>query len=149
MKPKDLIKRFFGIKELVCPDVYERFGESAWQFLDARLLHTLYVIREIVGRPVIVNNWAKGGNYSQRGLRCNVCSIVREKTSLEKVYVSAHLQGKAVDFHVPGMTSEEVRRFIKEIRLQLPYPIRIERDTDGWVHIDMRNDNPSEKIVMF
>lgn len=143
------VNRFFGIKELVCKHVYDRFGEGSWQFLDERLLETLYTIRLYLDKPIIVNNWAKGGAYDERGLRCNVCPLVREKTSLEKVYISAHLQGKAVDFHVPGMTSEEVRSFIKEIRLQLPYPIRIERDTDGWVHIDMRNDNPSEKIVMF
>lgn len=141
MKPKELVKQYFGIKELVCPHVYEKFGESAWQFLDARLLHTLYVIREIVGRPVIVNNWAKGGSYSQRGLRCNVCPLVKEKTSLEKVYLSAHVQGIAVDFHVPGMTTAEVRRLIIDNQRLLPYPIRIERDTDGWIHIDLRNDN--------
>lgn len=149
MKPKDLVKQYFGIKELVCPDVYERFGESAWQFLDARLLHTLYVIREIVGRPVIVNNWAKGGSYSQRGLRCNVCPLVKEKTSLEKVYLSAHVQGIAVDFHVPGMTTAEVRRLIIDNQRLLPYPIRIERDTDGWIHIDMRNDDEKYKVVEF
>lgn len=149
MKPKELAKQYFGIKELVCPDVYERFGESAWQFLDARLLHTLYVIREIVGRPVIVNNWAKGGNYSQRGLRCNVCPLVKEKTSLEKVYLTAHLQGIAVDFHVPGMTTAEVRRLIIDNQRLLPYPIRIERDTDGWIHIDMRNDETNYKVVEF
>lgn len=149
MKPKDLVKQYFGIKELVCPDVYERFGESAWQFLDARLLHTLYVIREIVGRPVIVNNWAKGGSYSQRGLRCNVCPLVKEKTSLEKVYLTAHQQGIAVDFHVPGMTTAEVRRLIIDNQRLLPYPIRIERDTDGWIHIDLRNDDEKYKVVEF
>ena len=149
MKPKDLVKQHFGIKELVCPDVYERFGESAWQFLDARLLHTLYVIREMIDRPIIINNWAKGGSYSQRGLRCNVCPLVKEKTSLEKVYVTAHLQGIAVDFHVPGMTAAEVRRLIIDNQRLLPYPIRIERDTDGWIHIDMRNDDEKYKIVEF
>lgn len=149
MKPKDLVKQYFGIKELVCPDVYERFGENAWQFLDARLLHTLYVIREMIDRPVIVNNWAKGGSYSQRGLRCNVCPLVKEKTSLEKVYLSAHVQGVAVDFHVPGMTTAEVRRLIIDNQRLLPYPIRIERDTDGWIHIDMRNDDENFKIVEF
>lgn len=149
MKPKDLVKQYFGIKELVCPDVYERFGESAWQFLDARLLHTLYVIREMIDRPVIVNNWAKGGSYSQRGLRCNVCPLVKEKTSLEKVYLSAHVQGVAVDFHVPGMTTAEVRRLIIDNQRLLPYPIRIERDTTTWIHIDMRNDDENFKIVEF
>ncbi len=143
------IKRFFGIKELVCPHVYERFGDEAWNFLDERLLLTLHTIRLYLDKPIIVNNWAKGGSYSQRGLRCNVCPLVKEKTSLEKVYVTAHLQGKAVDFHVPGMTSEEVRRFIKEIRLQLPYPIRIERGTQGWVHIDMRASEFGDRIIFF
>lgn len=149
MKPKDLVKQYFGVKELVCPDVYERFGESAWQFLDTRLLHTLYVIREMIDRPVIVNNWAKGGSYSQRGLRCNVCPLVKEKTSLEKVYLSAHVQGVAVDFHVPGMTTAEVRRLIIDNQRLLPYPIRIERDTTTWIHIDMRNDDENFKIVEF
>lgn len=143
------VSHFFGIKELVCPHVYEHFGDEAWNFLDERLLNTLYTIRLYLDKPIIVNNWAKGGSYSQRGLRCNVCPLVKEKTSLEKVYVTAHLQGKAIDFHVPGLTSDEVRDFIVGIQRQLPYPIRIERGTQGWVHIDMRASEFYDKINFF
>lgn len=143
------VKRFFGIKELVCKHVYDRWGEDAWQFIDDRLLEVLYIIRLYLDKPIIVNNWAKGGSYSQRGLRCNVCALVREKSNLEKVYISAHLQGKGVDFHVPGLTSEQVRDFIVGIKRQLPYPIRIELDTEGWVHVDIRNSSTTEKIVFF
>lgn len=143
------VSQFFNVKELVCPHVYERFGEDSWQFLDERLLHTLFTIRLYLDKPIIVNNWAKGGSYSQRGLRCNVCPLVKEKTSLEKVYVSAHIQGKAVDFHVPGLTTEEVHDFIVGIQRQLPYPIRIERGTDGWTHIDTRTSEGDNKITFF
>ena len=146
---QQLASKFFDIKELVCPHVYERFGDEAWNFLDERLLNTLYTIRLYLDKPIIVNNWANGGSYSQRGLRCNVCPLVKEKTSLEKVYVTAHLQGKAIDFHVPGLTSDEVRDFIVGIQRQLPYPIRIERGTQGWVHIDMRASEFYDKINYF
>ena len=135
------LKKYFNIRELVCKHVYDKFGENAWQFFDYRLLAVLLDIREMLGKPIVVNNWHKGGEYSQRGLRCNICPIVKEKTSLEKVYVSAHMQGMAVDFHIPGMTSEEVRQAIVAKKVALSYPIRIERDTDGWVHIDVRTDN--------
>ena len=77
------VKDYFGIKELVCPHVYEIWGESAWQFLDDRMLENLAFIREGIGKPIVVNNWAKGGEYSQRGLRCCVCALVREKSMLE------------------------------------------------------------------
>lgn len=134
------LKRYFGTKELVCRHVYGKHGEDSWQFFDIRLLAVLLDIREMLGKPMIVNNWARGGSYSQRGLRCNICPIVKEKTSLEKVYVSAHMQGMAVDFHVPGMTSQEVRQTIEENSYLLSYPIRIERSTEGWVHVDVRSE---------
>ena len=135
------LKKYFNIKELVCKHVYDKFGDNAWQFFDYRLLAVLLDIREMLGKPIVVNNWAKGGEYTQRGLRCNICPLVKEKTSLEKVYISAHMQGMGIDFHVPGMTSEEVRQAIVAKKAALSYPIRIERDTDGWVHIDVRTDN--------
>ncbi len=143
------LRGYFGIKELVCKHVYEQWGERAWQFLDERLLRTIHAVRLILGKPMIANNWARGGSYDERGLRCNVCILVREKTSLEKVYLSAHIFGKAIDFHVPGMTDEEVRRKIIDNQHRLPYPIRIERDTCGWVHIDVRNEDDENKIVLF
>lgn len=141
------VKKYFGIKELVCPHVYEVWGESAWQFLDDRMLANLVFIREGIGKPIVVNNWAKGGEYSQRGLRCNTCLLVIEKTDLRKVYLSAHIFGQAVDFHVAGMTAEEVRDWIVEHAEEMPYPLRLERDVT-WVHMDVRNKS-YEKVELF
>lgn len=139
--------RYFGIKELVCPHVYEIWGENAWQFLDERMLKNLEWIRERIGKPIIVNNWATGGQYSQRGLRCTRCILVIEKVDLRKVYLSAHIQGKAVDFNVVGMTAEEVRDWIIEHADELPYPVRLERDVT-WVHMDTRVCS-YEKVELF
>lgn len=142
------IKDYFDIQELVCRHVYEKYGDNAWQFFDNRLLETLLVIREKLGKPIYVNNWQVGGNVTQRGLRCNVCQLVAEKTRLEKVYVSAHMQGTGIDFDVKGMTALEVRNWIKANQILLPYPIRLEQDVT-WVHLDMRNDGTKGKVVYF
>lgn len=140
--------KYFGIKELVCPHVYERWGEKAWQFLDEKMLANLEFIREGIGKPIIVNNWAKGGNYSQRGLRCCVCALVREKASLEKPYLSDHVLARGVDFNVVGMTAQEVRDWIEEHKDELPYKIRIEKDVN-WVHLGNGLLGQTEKISYF
>ena len=92
---------FFSVKELVCKHVYERYGENAAMFLDEKLIETLNVIREqILCAPMTVNNWHAGGNFTQRGLRCNICELVKSKTDAGKLYLSAHMLGKAVDCNV-------------------------------------------------
>lgn len=143
------IQKYFDIKELVCPHVYDKFREYAWQFFDPRLLDVLLVIREKLNLPIIVNNWASGGDFSQRGLRCNRCSLVKEKTALEKLYMSAHIQGMGVDFNVVGMSVKEVHEWLAKNQILLPHPIRIEEE-DGVnrIHIDVRS-NGFKQITWF
>lgn len=141
------IKDYFNIKELVCPHVYKRDGEGAWIYFDPRLLETLLVIREAIGKPIYVNNWDIKGNFDERGLRCNCCPLVKEKTALEKVYMTAHNQGMGVDFDVKGMKAEEVRRWLEENQDILPHSIRLEKDVK-WVHLDVRS-NGKQKITWF
>lgn len=142
------IKQYFDIQELVCKHVYTKFGQVAWSFFDERILETLLVIREKLGKPIYVNNWQVGGNLTQRGLRCNVCLLVAEKTALEKVYMSTHIQGNGIDFDVQGMSAAEVRGWIIKNQILLPYPVRLE-DNVSWVHLDMRTDGEKGKVVLF
>lgn len=162
---KQLIKQYFDLEELVCPHVSAQFGEMAWQFLDDRLLQTLYIIRKGIDRPTFVNDWATGGSFSQRGLRCNICELVKSKTEADKVYMSAHNQGEAVDFHVQGMSANDVRLWIVKNQVLLPHPIRLEvgfnprglsdtairqriaTDTMTWVHLDLRGEG--QRITYF
>lgn len=136
------IQDYFSIKELTCPHVYDKFREYAWQFFDPRLLETLLVIREKCGLPIVVNNWAKGGQHTQRGLRCNLDSIPKEKTSLEKLYMSAHCQGMAVDFNVVGMSVADTHKWINDNKIFLPHAIRLEsiESAPTWIHLDVRTD---------
>lgn len=144
----DKVKKYFKVQELVCPHVYKRFGDSALQFFDKGILDTLVFIREHIGSPIYINNWHWGGDKSQRGLRCCICPLVKEKVYLEKVYLSSHIFGKAVDFNVKGMTAEEVRVWLEEIKNELPCNIRIEKDV-SWVHIGLGYFNQTEKITYF
>lgn len=141
------IKKYFDIQELVCRHVFEKFGEGAWDFFDPRLLETLLWVRETLGKPIYVNNWQVGGNLTQRGLRCNCCALVKEKTMLEKVYMTAHSQGMGLDFDVKGMSALEVRNWLRDHQDELPYPIRLEADVT-WVHLDVRN-NTHKKLIYF
>lgn len=136
------VQKYFSIKELVCKHVYDKFGLYAWRFFDPRLLDTLLAIREKIGLPLVVNNWAKGGQHTQRGLRCNIDPLVKEKTALEKLYMSAHIQGMAIDFNVVGMSVAETHEWLKKNQIFLPHPIRIEsiESAPTWIHIDVRSD---------
>lgn len=145
----NLIRAYFKAQDFFCPDVYRRFGDKAWGFLDPRMLDNLAYIRTGLAKPITANTWAQGGAYSQRGLRCNCCSLVANKTKAGALYVSAHMQGMAVDFDVKGMKAEEVRAWIKQHAATLPHPCRLENGT-SWVHMDVRVDtsNP-EKLQTF
>lgn len=124
------IKMFFDIDELVCDHAFEKWGEHAWQFLDTDFLHCLLLIRrDILQRPLYCN----GSHQHQRGLRCNICPMVRGKRA---VYLSSHLLGKAGDFTVAGMPADEARQAIKTNAHLFPCNVRIEGDV-GWLHFDV------------
>lgn len=134
-------KDYFSIKELVCGHLYGRDREKCWAYLDPRLLDVLTFIRQGLGRAITVNTWHNGGRYSQRGIRCNLCTLVKSRAANGVLYFSAHMQGMAVDFDAAGMSAEAVRKWIAAHAVELPHPIRLERGT-SWVHMDVRTDRP-------
>lgn len=137
------VKKNFELSELVCPHVLNQYGDKAWQFLSTELLSTINVLRnKVINKPMIINN---GTTFTQRGLRCNVCELVKGKT---KPYMSAHCLGKAVDFHVNDMSSEEVRQLIKKNIDKFEYPIRLEEGI-SWCHCDVYTLDCNEKLVTF
>lgn len=124
------IKKYFDIDELVCDHTFKKWGDSAWQFLDTDFLHCLLIIRrDILQRPMYCN----GNHQHQRGLRCNMCPMVKGKTA---VYLSAHMLGKAGDFTVQGMTAEQARSRIRMLPAAFPCNIRIEGGV-SWLHFDV------------
>lgn len=140
------LQKYFSVKELVCEHTYKVFGETSWQFLSTALLHTILVVRrDILQVPMSIN----GTGFTQRGLRCNICQLVKDKTLKGQIYVSAHLTGNAIDFDAKGFTAEQARAKIKEKQALLFFKIRLE-DNVNWVHLDVYDDlNPLEKVHLF
>jgi len=133
--------KYFNIKEFVSLNVYKKYGESAWRFIDEKLIITMDALRENLGRPIIINSY--GRNLHQRGLRANKDEIVESKTGY---YISQHCLGKASDFHVVGMTIREVYDHILNNRELYPYIKRIENisKTPTWIHIDVANTESND-----
>lgn len=122
--------KYFSIEELVCDHMIKKYDENTlWGFLDDKFKETIDFIREHLNSPMLCNY----SGLHQRGMRCNMCPIVKSKTS---PYLSAHVLGKAGDFNVEGMSAEVARNKIIELEPILPYPIRLEKDVT-WVHIDV------------
>lgn len=132
MNREDIInqlREYFQISELVCDHTFSIWGQRSWQFLDTTFLHNLLIIRrDILKAPMVCNHLSA----HQRGLRCNRCELVREKSS---TYLSSHVLGKAGDFTVQGMTAQEARSRIRNHANLLPYPLRVEGGV-SWLHID-------------
>ena len=141
------VPTYFSIDELVCEHVYDKYGAKAWMFFDTELLIMLDTIRDRIGKPIFVNDWQIHGKYSQRGLRCNQCDIVKEKAEAGILYMSAHCLGKAADFDVEGLLAEEVRQWIVKNKNIWPYHIRLEADVN-WVHLDIY-DQSENKVYIF
>ena len=149
---KDIIKNlksYFAIKELVDNEVFALYGEEAWQFFTTDILETLLFIREGLAKPITINN---GTNFTQRGLRTNQSPLVKTKT---KIYLSAHILGRAFDLDVAGMGAEEVRSWLFDNKDKLPHPIRLEhinsktKQPITWVHIDTIDNNKGQKVYFF
>lgn len=123
------LHRFFQVRELVCSHVFSKWGERSWQFLSTDYLHNLLVIRrDILQMPMVCNH----DGAEQRGLRCNMCKMVKEKKA---AYLSSHILGRAGDFSVQGLTAQEARSRIRTMQNLLPYPMRMEGGV-SWLHID-------------
>ena len=153
MERKQLIlklKEFFDIRELVCPQVYKEFGEKVWEFFDQQLLETLLILRNSIHKKAMtINNWKDGGKFTQRGLRCNVCQICKDKTIANELYMSAHANGAAIDYDVEGQTAEQSRQQVIECAYLLSNKVRLESKV-VWVHLDVYDDPGStQKVNIF
>jgi len=141
-----IIPVYFDLKELVCKEVFSKFGVIAWQFFDPRLMQTIEWIRERMGRPIFVNNWDSGGDKDERGFRCIQCSLLKDAIAQNRLYVSPHSLGQAIDCDIEGMVAEEVRQWLIKNKGQLPHPIRLENNV-SWVHIDVQDTG--QKVYLF
>jgi hypothetical protein len=138
--------QYFDLQELVCKHVYDKFGDTAWQFLDDRTLVVIDWLRRTLNKSISINTWNDGGVQTQSGLRCIQCDLVKSKCIAGEVYVSAHILGKAYDMTVEGMSAEAVRLWLAKNQDKIPYAIRLEKGVN-WVHLD--SEDGGQKVILF
>ena len=98
-----------------------------WGLFDPNILIVIDRLRTNLGRPITVNNWKSKGPFSLRGYRPKDCKIGAKN--------SPHKIGKGLDFDVKGMTSAQVRDYLRVNQARYPEITRME-DKVNWNHID-------------
>lgn len=132
--------KYFSLQELVSPAVYNTFGVFAWNFLDERLLKDIDLLRELWGKPLIINTWSWGGGYKESGFRCNTDSIVKSKT---RPYCSGHTLGRAFDIKPENINDcKDLYKFIQLNFHKFGSISRLEdcKSAPTWCHIDNLDD---------
>ena len=140
--------KYFNIKELVSPQVFNKYGEFAWKFFDETFLQDLDTIREFHG-PITINNWSGGGKNTQCGLRCNLDPLVKGKSS---IYCSSHIMGKAADLHSSNIKKlyQDVEALFKQGKLKAIKRIESSNSTKfGWCHVDSFQTANSDTLEVF
>lgn len=136
------LPRHFTADELVDPCTFNKFGKNSFQFFGQNLLYTIDALRRHYDKPMFINTWNLPeevwhkygfGNWRWRGLRTDKCQ--------EGAPYSLHRFGMAVDFNIPGVPCEEIRKDIIRLRTDPTFGLITctEVGIEGWVHIDFRN----------
>lgn len=144
-------KKYFTSKEFVSKSFYQKtkkylsdrglsiyLDDIIYAKFDPSLLWTIERIRIYYNRPVLINNWyAVGGSLNYRGYREKVI-----KGSSER---SQHNNGRALDFNVSGISSDEAYHHIlknyNNDMYQYITAIEDKKKATTWTHFDTRNYN--------
>ena len=130
--------KYFEIHELVPRKMYDRYGEKAWRYVDARLIESIDKLKEHFNLGTISIN-----NYYWHGTR--QWSGIRTPESPNYSYGSQHSFANAFDMVFSDYSAEEVRHYIMNNRDKFPYINGLELNI-SWVHIDIRNE---DELVTF
>ena len=141
--------KYFDIRELVSPQVYNKYGaEFCWKFFDELLLQDLDTIREYHG-SITINNWLYGGKNTQCGLRCNMDPLVKSKRT---IYCSGHVLARAFDLHSSNIKKlyEDIEKLFNEGKLLAVRRMESSESTKyKWCHIDSFQTSDSTKLEIF
>jgi len=119
------LSRSFTLEELCRSQAAARMGRQVFPTQDQldslRRLCVLVLqpLRDHLGKPIVINS----------GLRPPWLNILIGGSK-----TSAHMDGRAADIEVPGMSPLEVCRFVRAQRLEVDQVIH-EFPPDGWTHV--------------
>ena len=130
--------KYFKVHELVPKKMYEKYGEKAWRYVDARLIETIDKLKEHFNLGTMtINNYFWNGSREWSG--------IRTPDSPNYSYGSQHSFANAFDIVFSHYSAEEVRNYIIDNPHEFQYIKGMELEV-SWLHIDVRNE---DDIVLF
>lgn len=148
------INKYFDMREFIPKSEYNKIMKlreddrlnAFYKLINPKIVDIASKLREMFNRPMIINNWHTGGNYTMRGWRPTNTKIGAKK--------SMHKKGMAFDFDVKGLTDSQVKEFIMNHEKEL-YAIGVRRmeneeDSATWTHLDIKDvKGYTNKIYQF
>ncbi len=138
-----MVSKHFILQELVPKEIYEYLGDNSLWLIDKRLWTLIDFIRDYFAVPITINNWDNGGKFNESGFR-----LSNSKTGAA---LSQHKFGRAADLKFEGLTNYDG---IRDVIIQ-NYPkfkdaglTTIEAGTETWLHVDIRNTNSDELLIV-
>lgn len=133
------ISKNFLASEVLPPEAFEA-GMNTTYLISPFLRIVPQRIRDLLGKPVILNTWNQGGVHKYRGWRPLNCKIGAK--------MSAHKFGMAIDIEVPGMSEKEILSWLMKNKDKFPEITRFESIvyTLGWNHFDCLYTGMSQLI---
>lgn len=137
-----MISQYFVIQEFVPPQIYNQFKENSIWFVNPQIIKVAEFVRSYFNKPVTINNWHKGGTYTESGFR------MPDTTTGAKL--SAHKRGCAVDIKMPAVDYDEIRKTIllNEKQFMGAGITTIEDGTETWLHVDCRYTQMDKILVV-
>lgn len=136
----------FFLDEFVPKSAITQLGDRARFLVCPEIFEAAQFIRDHINRPMVINDWATGGPYQNRGWR-SLYSRVGSKASWHKL-------GRAFDFDIPGMSIDQTFNEVIHISEEL-YNIGLRRIeskafTPSWIHLDMAgNERQGKRLRVF
>lgn len=129
------VSKNFELREFICPEIYEMWGELSLWFMDSRIIDIAQFLRTRLNKPCTINNWFTGGQYKESGLRSH--------DTLTGGKYSQHKRGAAIDIKIKDYTPAQVHQFIKDnwsaFSLLGLTTLENHEYTPSWNHLDTRN----------
>lgn len=136
--PKSKISKYFTVKEaLLLPSIKTLHIPSEEEKVNiVALAEKMDLVRELVGKAIVVHCWIR-----PTAVKCSDVQYLNfnyNEYSGSKAKKSAHIIGKAIDFHVSGSEGRNGCDYIRGLLLPNleDWGLRMEDIAGDWIHLD-------------
>lgn|SRR3990167_2247442 len=142
------MERIKCTKNFYQDEFHDRDGD--FHLVDTKLPIVAQWVRDTIGLPVTINNWATGGHYHESGLR-SLTTKTGAKKSAHKPLPEHGGIGKAIDIKIKGMTGQQMFDWALKHQMEL-YALGVREIenavfTKSWLHLSTRGNHLAIKII--